>query len=102
MENADTRPSRSSDPTPTHQSNAAGQNGAAHESLPAAATSTQSGPSRYLRWNFLKAMDGYKSRDAELGIVVDAIKMTVKGGIGKLREKARGGGWKPLKWFGPP
>ncbi|MFI9810215.1 telomere-associated protein Tap [Streptomyces sp. NPDC052301] len=44
---------------------------------------------------FLKAMDGYKSRDRELGIVVDAVKMTVKGGIGKLREKARGGGWKP-------
>ncbi|MEU7429212.1 helix-turn-helix transcriptional regulator [Streptomyces sp. NPDC040750] len=44
---------------------------------------------------FLTAMDGYKSRDQELGIVVDAVKMTVKGGIGKLREKARGGGWKP-------
>ncbi|KUL62417.1 telomere-associated protein Tap [Streptomyces sp. NRRL S-1521] len=44
---------------------------------------------------FLKAMDGYKSRDRELGIVVDAVKMTVKGGIGKLQEKARGGGWKP-------
>ncbi|MEW2435998.1 helix-turn-helix domain-containing protein [Streptomyces caniferus] len=44
---------------------------------------------------FLTAMDGYKSRDAELGIVVDAVKMTVKGGIGKLQEKARGGGWKP-------
>ncbi|MFF0383009.1 telomere-associated protein Tap [Streptomyces sp. NPDC004286] len=44
---------------------------------------------------FLTAMDGYKSRDAEAGIVVDAIKMTVKGGIGKLQEKARGGGWKP-------
>ncbi|GGT02830.1 telomere-associated protein Tap [Streptomyces cinerochromogenes] len=44
---------------------------------------------------FLEAMDGYKSRDPELGIVVDAIKMTVKGGIGKLREKARGGGWRP-------
>ncbi|MFE7960558.1 telomere-associated protein Tap [Streptomyces sp. NPDC057413] len=44
---------------------------------------------------FLQAMDGYKSRDPELGIVVDAIKMTVKGGIGKLQEKARGGGWKP-------
>ncbi|CAM5648434.1 telomere-associated protein Tap [Streptomyces viridochromogenes] len=43
---------------------------------------------------FLEAMDGYKSRDPELGIVVDAVKMTVKGGIGKLREKARGG-WKP-------
>ncbi|KUO15920.1 telomere-associated protein Tap [Streptomyces dysideae] len=44
---------------------------------------------------FLEAMDGYKSRDPELGIVVDAVKMTVKGGIGKLQEKARGGGWKP-------
>ncbi|SDP61907.1 telomere-binding protein Tap [Streptomyces sp. cf386] len=44
---------------------------------------------------FLKAMDGYKQRDPELGIVVDAVKMTVKGGIGKLQEKARGGGWKP-------
>ncbi|MFI9283750.1 transcriptional regulator, partial [Streptomyces sp. NPDC053076] len=40
-------------------------------------------------------MDGYKQRDPELAIVVDAVKMTVKGGIGKLREKARGGGWKP-------
>ncbi|XHM65359.1 hypothetical protein ACE6JH_35615 [Streptomyces nigra] len=28
---------------------------------------------------FLEAMDGYKSHDPELGIVVDAIKMTVKG-----------------------
>ncbi|MET8964254.1 helix-turn-helix transcriptional regulator [Streptomyces sp. NPDC004074] len=44
---------------------------------------------------FLTAMDGYKSRSPEAGIVVDAIKMTVKGGIGKLQEKARGGGWKP-------
>ncbi|MET8182363.1 helix-turn-helix transcriptional regulator [Streptomyces sp. NPDC005336] len=44
---------------------------------------------------FLEAMDGYKQRDPELAIVVDAVKMTVKGGIGKLREKARGGGWKP-------
>ncbi|MFF9378164.1 telomere-associated protein Tap [Streptomyces griseoluteus] len=44
---------------------------------------------------FLQAMDGYKSRDPELGVVVDAVKMTVKGGIGKLQEKARGGGWKP-------
>ncbi|MFJ7149100.1 telomere-associated protein Tap [Streptomyces sp. NPDC100445] len=44
---------------------------------------------------FLRAMDGYKRRDPELGIVLDAVKMTVKGGIGKLQEKARGGGWKP-------
>ncbi|MET9116651.1 helix-turn-helix domain-containing protein [Streptomyces longwoodensis] len=44
---------------------------------------------------FLTAMDDYKSRSPEAGIVVGAIKMTVKGGIGKLQEKARGGGWKP-------
>ncbi|MGW2282665.1 telomere-associated protein Tap [Streptomyces sp. NPDC001770] len=44
---------------------------------------------------FLAAMDGYKGRDPELGIVVDAVKMTVKGGIGKLQEKARGGNWVP-------
>ncbi|MEV7427744.1 helix-turn-helix domain-containing protein [Streptomyces sp. NPDC091212] len=44
---------------------------------------------------FLEAMNGYKGQDPELGIVVDAVKMTVKGGIGKLQEKARGGGWVP-------
>ncbi|WDV56534.1 helix-turn-helix transcriptional regulator [Streptomyces coeruleorubidus] len=44
---------------------------------------------------FLKAMDGYKQRDPEMAIVLDAIKSTVKGGIGKLRERAHGGGWKP-------
>ncbi|MER7405986.1 helix-turn-helix transcriptional regulator [Streptomyces sp. NPDC000070] len=45
--------------------------------------------------DFLKAMDGYKQRDPEMAIVLDAIKSTVKGGIGKLRERAHGGGWKP-------
>ncbi|MGW1469006.1 telomere-associated protein Tap [Streptomyces sp. NPDC002308] len=44
---------------------------------------------------FLEAMDGYKERDPELGIIVDAVKMTLKGGIGKLQEKARGGDWVP-------
>ncbi|MFN1193228.1 telomere-associated protein Tap [[Kitasatospora] papulosa] len=44
---------------------------------------------------FLEAMDGHKGRDPELGIVLDAVKMTVKGGIGKLQEKARGGNWVP-------
>ncbi|MFE4526831.1 telomere-associated protein Tap [Streptomyces anulatus] len=44
---------------------------------------------------FLEAMDGYKGRDPELGIVLDSVKMTVKGGIGKLQEKARGGNWVP-------
>ncbi|MGW0855737.1 telomere-associated protein Tap [Streptomyces sp. NPDC002690] len=45
--------------------------------------------------DFLTAMDGYKERDPELGIVVSAIKATVKGGIGKLRERPRGEGWRP-------
>ena len=44
---------------------------------------------------FLTAMDGYKSRDPELGTVVAAIKATVKGGLGKLRERPRGEGWRP-------
>ncbi|MEV6593043.1 telomere-associated protein Tap [Streptomyces acidicola] len=44
---------------------------------------------------FLRVMDDYKQRDPEMAIVLDAIKATVKGGIGKLRERARGGGWKP-------
>ncbi|MDG9688309.1 helix-turn-helix transcriptional regulator [Streptomyces sp. DH18] len=44
---------------------------------------------------FLEAMGGHKGRDPELGIVLDAVKMTVKGGIGKLQEKARGGNWVP-------
>ena len=35
------------------------------------------------------------SRDPELAIVVSAIKATVKGGIGKLRERPRGEGWQP-------
>ncbi|MEW1681819.1 helix-turn-helix transcriptional regulator [Streptomyces sp. NPDC093594] len=45
--------------------------------------------------DFLAAMDGYKGRDPELAIVVSAIKATVKGGLGKLRERPRGEGWKP-------
>ncbi|MFE9703183.1 telomere-associated protein Tap [Streptomyces sp. NPDC005930] len=44
---------------------------------------------------FLAAMDGYRQRDPELAVVVSAIKATVKGGIGKLRERPRGEGWKP-------
>ncbi|MEU1555625.1 helix-turn-helix transcriptional regulator [Streptomyces scabiei] len=44
---------------------------------------------------FLAAMDGYKSRDPELAIAVSAIKATVKGGLGKLRERPRGEGWRP-------
>ncbi|MFE5797019.1 telomere-associated protein Tap [Streptomyces sp. NPDC056503] len=45
--------------------------------------------------DFLTAMDGCKTRDPEAAIVLGAIKNTVKGGIGKLQEKARGGGWRP-------
>ncbi|MFZ4191982.1 telomere-associated protein Tap [Streptomyces pseudogriseolus] len=44
---------------------------------------------------FLTAMDGYRDRDPELGLVVSAIKATVKGGLGKLRERPRGEGWRP-------
>ncbi|MFF7780454.1 telomere-associated protein Tap [Streptomyces tanashiensis] len=45
--------------------------------------------------DFLAAMDGYKGRDPELAIVGSAIKATVKGGLGKLRERPRGEGWRP-------
>ncbi|MFF9301324.1 telomere-associated protein Tap [Streptomyces sp. NPDC014764] len=45
--------------------------------------------------DFLAAMDGYKERDPELAIVISAIKATVKGGLGKLRERPRGEGWRP-------
>ena len=45
--------------------------------------------------DFLAAMDGYRSRDPQLAIVASAVKATVKGGLGKLRERPRGEGWKP-------
>lgn len=45
--------------------------------------------------DFLAAMDGYRARDPELAIVVSAVKATVKGGLGKLRERPRGEGWRP-------
>lgn len=44
---------------------------------------------------FLAAMDGHKDRDPGMAIVLSVIKATVKGGIGKLRERPRGEGWKP-------
>ncbi|WP_328891888.1 telomere-associated protein Tap [Streptomyces sp. NBC_00316] len=44
---------------------------------------------------FLAAMDGYRQHDPQLAIVLSAVKATVKGGIGKLRERPRGGGWRP-------
>lgn len=45
--------------------------------------------------DFLAAMDGYRQRDPDLAIVVSAVKATVKGGLGKLRERPRGEGWRP-------
>ncbi|KIF02867.1 transcriptional regulator, partial [Streptomyces sp. RSD-27] len=45
--------------------------------------------------DFLAAMNGYKGRDPEMAIVASAIKATVKGGLGKLRERPRGEGWRP-------
>ncbi|WNE94083.1 helix-turn-helix transcriptional regulator [Streptomyces luomodiensis] len=45
--------------------------------------------------DFLTAMDGYQQRDPQLAMVVSAIKATVKGGLGKLRERPRGEGWRP-------
>ncbi|MFB8406313.1 telomere-associated protein Tap [Streptomyces sp. NPDC055912] len=45
--------------------------------------------------DFLTAMNRYKDRDPQLGLVVSAIKATVKGGLGKLRERPRGEGWRP-------
>ncbi|MCF3135234.1 telomere-associated protein Tap [Streptomyces olivochromogenes] len=44
--------------------------------------------------DFLAAMDGHKDQDPQLAVVLAAIKATVKGGIGKLRERARTG-WRP-------
>ncbi|WP_331746003.1 telomere-associated protein Tap [Streptomyces virginiae] len=45
--------------------------------------------------DFLAAMNGYKGRDPQMAIVASAIKATVKGGLGKLRERPRGEGWRP-------
>lgn len=45
--------------------------------------------------DFLAAMDGHKQNDPQMAIVLTAVKATVKGGIGKLRERPRGGGWRP-------
>ncbi|MEU3401826.1 telomere-associated protein Tap [Streptomyces filamentosus] len=45
---------------------------------------------------FLAAMEGHKQRDPDAAIVLDAIKATVKFGLGKLQQKAPAGhGWKP-------
>ncbi|MGI5192074.1 telomere-associated protein Tap [Streptomyces sp. CA-288835] len=44
---------------------------------------------------FLAAMAGHQHTDPVLAAVLSAIKATVKGGLGKLRERARSGGWRP-------
>ncbi|MGW4688985.1 telomere-associated protein Tap [Streptomyces sp. NPDC004244] len=44
---------------------------------------------------FLDAMARHREVDPDLALVLSAIKATVKGGIGKLRERPRGGGWRP-------
>ncbi|KUO07305.1 telomere-associated protein Tap [Streptomyces sp. DSM 15324] len=44
---------------------------------------------------FLAAMATHQHTDPVLAAVLSAIKATVKGGIGKLRERARSGGWRP-------
>ncbi|GAA1251611.1 telomere-associated protein Tap [Streptomyces javensis] len=44
---------------------------------------------------FLTAMEDHRRADPRMAIVLSAIKATVKGGIGKLRERPRGGGWRP-------
>ncbi|MGW6690344.1 telomere-associated protein Tap, partial [Streptomyces sp. NPDC054961] len=44
---------------------------------------------------FLTAMTDYKSQDPHRAAVLSAIKSTVKGGIGKLRERPQGAGYRP-------
>ncbi|WP_424217481.1 telomere-associated protein Tap (plasmid) [Streptomyces sp. BI20] len=44
---------------------------------------------------FLAAMARHKEVDPGRAMVLSAIKATVKGGIGKLREGPRGAGWRP-------
>ncbi|MFE5240485.1 MULTISPECIES: telomere-associated protein Tap [unclassified Streptomyces] len=45
--------------------------------------------------DFLAAMDGHRLRDPQMATLLSAIKATVKGGLGKLRERPRGESWKP-------
>lgn len=45
--------------------------------------------------DFLKAMDQHKQVDTGQAAVLSAIKSTVKGGIGKLRERPQGLGYRP-------
>ncbi|MFD4032705.1 telomere-associated protein Tap [Streptomyces sp. NPDC058637] len=45
--------------------------------------------------DFLAAMEGHRLRDPQMATLLSAVKATVKGGLGKLRERPRGEGWKP-------
>ncbi|MFF4590453.1 telomere-associated protein Tap [Streptomyces sp. NPDC001388] len=45
--------------------------------------------------DFLAAMEQHKHTDPAQAIVLSAIKATVKGGIGKLRERPQGAGYRP-------
>lgn len=45
--------------------------------------------------DFLAAMEQHKHTDPTQAIVLSAIKATVKGGIGKLRERPQGAGFRP-------
>ncbi|WP_225850202.1 helix-turn-helix transcriptional regulator [Streptomyces sp. HPF1205] len=45
--------------------------------------------------DFLKAMAGHKATDPGMAAVLSAIKSTVKGGIGKLRERPQGATYRP-------
>lgn len=45
--------------------------------------------------DFLAAMNEHKTRDPAQAAVLSAIKATVKGGIGKLRERPQGAGYRP-------
>lgn len=44
---------------------------------------------------FLAAMAGHKTADPAQAAVLSAIKATVKGGVGKLRERPQGAGYRP-------
>ncbi|MFI6055342.1 telomere-associated protein Tap [Streptomyces violascens] len=44
---------------------------------------------------FLAAMETYKQTDPGMAALLSAIKSTVKGGIGKLRERPQGAGYRP-------
>jgi hypothetical protein len=44
---------------------------------------------------FLAAMEGHKAADPGMAAVLSAVKSTVKGGIGKLRERPQGARYRP-------